>query len=442
MKDVNSSGRSAGDGLYSEYDFSLTELKLINCLGVNIDVDFVFQEINLYEDLFNNVISGDATLVDSNDLLNRLKMHGNEFISVAFSTPGMQRYQKVFRIYKISDYTLRGTSNATFKLHFCSEEFMLNQQYYISKSFKESRLSDIIKIISRNFLKISPEKLTDDNIEQSSLLINPEKSPLIVPNLRPFEAINWIASFAINPKDLSPGYMFYENINGFNFVSLSSLYSRPAKKTIYYSPKNQNFLESIGSRHDKLDEMEFKQVFDVLDSMNNGAYASELLKLDIMNRTTEYEQFGVNQSSLKLLNEYLPYSYAKNRMGNSLNQASGYVRMFPKFQDMLTSKWLLSRAARIALLNNTRLHVDLPGDSSLSVGDIVNVSLPKNDAQTDPNNIKEDNMMSGRYLITGIRHQLIENYYYCHAELCKDSVNVNIGFNPQFNSAWNLVINS
>jgi hypothetical protein len=78
----------------------------------------------------------------------------------------------------------------------------------------------------------------------------------------------------------------------------------------------------------------------------------------------------------------------------------------------------------------------------LSVGDIVNVSLPKNDAQTDPNNIKEDNMMSGRYLITGIRHQLIENYYYCHAELCKDSVNVNIGFNPQFNSAWNLVINS
>jgi hypothetical protein len=83
----------------------------------------------------------------------------------------MQRYQKVFRIYKISDYTLRGTSNATFKLHFCSEEFMLNQQYYISKSFKESRLSDIIKIISRNFLKISPEKLTDDNIEQSRLSI-------------------------------------------------------------------------------------------------------------------------------------------------------------------------------------------------------------------------------------------------------------------------------
>jgi hypothetical protein len=44
MKDVNSSGRSAGDGLYSEYDFSLTELKLINCLGVNIDVDFVFKK--------------------------------------------------------------------------------------------------------------------------------------------------------------------------------------------------------------------------------------------------------------------------------------------------------------------------------------------------------------------------------------------------------------
>jgi hypothetical protein len=442
MKDSNLEGRSSGDGLYSQYDFSLTELKLINALGVNIDVDFIFQEINLYEDLFSNVISGDVTLMDSNDLMNRLRMHGNEFISLSFSTPGMRKYQKVFRIYKVSEYSLRGTSNATFKLHFCSEEFILNQQYYISKSFKEKRLSDVVRIIARNYLKISPEKLSDQNIEESTLLVNSEKTPLIIPNLRPLEAINWIASFTLNRADLSPGFIFYENISGFNFVSLTSLYSRPPKKTVFYSPKNENFSESVGSKHDKLDEMEFKQIFDVLDSMNNGAYASELLKLDLMNRTTEYEQFGVNQSTLKLLNEYLPYNFAKNRMGNSFNQASAYVKMFPKFQDNLTSKWLLSRAARIALLNNTRLHIDIPGDSSLSVGDILDVRVPRNDAQTDPNNIKPDDMMSGRYLITGIRHQLIENNYFCHAELCKDSLNVNLGFNPPYNSAWNLAINS
>lgn len=55
---------------------------------------------------------------------------------------------------------------------------------------------------------------------------------------------------------------------------------------------------------DKVDEMEFRQVFDVLDNINAGAYASELLKLDIMNRSTEFEQMSVTSSSFKLLNKF------------------------------------------------------------------------------------------------------------------------------------------
>ena len=442
MKDSNSGGRTSGEGSFSTYDYSLLELKLINAFGTNIDIDLIYGEINLYEDLFSNVINGDILLTDSNNIFNLLNMHGNEFISLSFSTPGMARYQKIFRIFKISDYSLRGTSNATFKIHFCSEEFLLNQQYYISRSFKETRLSDVVKIIARNILKIPETKLPNELIEESTLLLNPEKNPLIIPNLKPFEAINWIASFTLSKLDLSPGFFFFETINGYSFKSLSTLYNAPIKKTISYSPKNNDFFESVGSKHDKLDEMEFKQVFDVLDNINNGAYASELLKLDVMNRTTEFEQFGSNRSTIKTLNDYLPFNYAKNRLGNSLHQASAYVKMFPKFQDNLASQWLLMRAARIALLNNTRLHIDIPGDSSISVGDIVNVKIPKNDAQTDSNNITLDPIMSGKYLITGLRHQLLDDKYFCHAQLCKDSMNLNLNYSPPFNSGWNLAINS
>ena len=442
MQDTNYSGRTSGDGALSPYDYKLEELKIINALGVNIDIDLIYGEINIYEDLFTNVINGDILLTDSNDLLAKLNIHGNEFISMAFSTPGMRKYQKVFRIYKISEYSLRGTSNAKYKIHFCSEEFLLNQQYSISKSFKETRLSDVVRIIAKNYLKISNSKLDDLNIEQSTLLLNPDKHPLIVPNLKPFEAINWISSFALSKTDLSPGFFFYETIDGFTFRSLSNIYSSPVKKTLFYSPKNQDVGESVGQRHDKLDELEFRQVFDVLDSMSNGAYASELIKIDILNRTTEGEQMAVGPSSYKMLNDYLPYNFAKNRLGNAINQASAYMRMFPKFQDNLASQWLLVRASRLALLNNTRLHIDIPGDSSLSIGDIVYVSVPKNSGDTDTDNITEDKYMSGKYLITGLRHQLQDNRYYCHAQLCKDSTNLNLNYAPPFNSGWNLVINS
>lgn len=442
MQDNNPSGRTSGEGSLSPYDYTLVELKLINAFGVNIDIDYIFGEINIYEDLFNNIISGDVFLTDSSGLLNKLSMHGNEFLSISFSTPGFKRYEKVFRIYKVSDYTLRGTSNASYKLHFCSEEFLLNQQYYISKSFKETRLSDVVKIIARNFLKISTTKLSDQAIEESTILLNPDKNPLIVPNMKPFEAINWISSFALSKNDLSPGFFFYETINGFAFESLNTLYNRAVKKTLFYAPKNNDPNESVGFRHDKLDELEFKQVFDVLDSINNGAYASELLKLDVLKRNTEFEQLGTNRSSFKTLNDFLPYSNAKNRLGNSLNQASAYLRMFPKFQDNLASQWLLMRASRLALLNSTRLHVDIPGDSSLSIGDVVYVQVPLNSAETQEGNIALDPLMTGKYLITGLRHQISNNRYFCHAQLCKDSINSNINYNPPSNPGWNLVINS
>lgn len=442
MKDENSSGRTSGEGSFSPYDYILKELKLINALGTNVDIDFLFREINIYEDLFSNVLSGDVIVSDSTNLFNTLSIHGNEFISIAFSTPGMKKYQKVFRIYKVSDYSLRGTSNATFKIHFCSEEFLLNQQYYISKSFKETKLSDIVKTIATKFLKIPKEKLNESSVEETSILLNVENNPLIIPNLKPFEAINWISSFALSRADLSPGFYFYENIDGFNFRSLTSLYSNAPKKTITYAPKNNDPRQSVGLKHDTLDEMEYKQVFDVLDNINNGAYASELLKLDVLNRTAEYEQFGVTGSSFKMLNDHLPYNLAKNRLGNSLNQASAYVKMFPKFQENLMSKWLLARAARLSLLNSTKLHVDLPGDSSLSIGDVLTVRIPKPDSQTNDKNITFDPLMSGNYLITGLRHKLLDDKYSCHVQLCKDSTVMNLNYTPPFNSGWNLVINS
>lgn len=442
MSDINANDRKPGDSAYTPYDYSLNELKLINALGANIDIDFIFRELNIYEDLFSNVLTGDITISDSTDIFNRLNIHGNEFISISFNSPGMRKYQKMFRVYRVSDYSLRGTSNASFKLHFCSEEFLLNQQYYISRSFKENKLSDVIKAIARNVLKISNEKFSDANIEETSILLNSENNPLIIPNLKPLEAINWISSFSLSRSDLSSGFYFYENVNGFHFKSLDNLCTSQVKKSLIYTIKNSDIRESSNYKRDILDEMEHKQVFNILDTANNGGYASELLRLDLLNRTIDYEKLSVNSKTFKMLNEFLPYNLAQNRLGNSLNQVSSYTRMFPKFQDNLTGKWLLIRAARLAMLNNSKLHIDVPGDSSLSVGNVVNITIPRINSQTTAEKVAYDPLISGKYLITGLRHHFAETKYYCHAQLCKDSTLVNLNFNPPFNSGWKLATNS
>lgn len=437
----NTSGK-AGSGALTEYDVELRELKIINSAGNFIDVDFLYNEINIYEDIFGNVIHGDMLISDSQNIVSRLLLHGNEFISIFFKSPSLPDYKKVFRIYKIGDYSLRsGTSNVQYKVFFCSEEFFVNQQYFVSKSFKEQRLSDAVRAIARNYLKISTTKLPDEAIELSAKLDSPEKNPLIIPSLRPFEAINWISSFALSTYDSSPGFFFYEDRFGFNFKSFDTLYSQTNKRTFNLSAKN-TIDDSIVLKHNQIDGMEFKHVFDVLENMHQGAYHSNIIKLDYLNREVENSEFRLSNERLKTLNGYYPYNLAQNRIGDSIDEASTYIRMFPKFQGELVNKWLLIRSARLALLNSMKLRVDLPGDSGLSVGQLVVIDVPENSASTQSQTIKSDKMMSGTYLITGLRHRIVRNKYTCHAELCKDSIAYNISSTAPKNSLWNAVTNS
>lgn len=437
----NASGQ-VSSGVISEYDVELKELKIINGFGNFIDIDLIYNEINIYEDIFGNVIHGDMLISDAQNIIARLQLHGNEFLSIYFKSPSLENYKKAFRIYKIADYSARsGTSNVQYKVHFCSEEFIVNQQYFVSQSFKQNRLSDVVRIIARDYLKISTAKLPDASIELSAKLVTPEKNPLIIPSLRPLEAINWISSFALSTFDSSPGFFFYEDRFGFNFKSFDTLFTQNKAKQLSLGPKN-TLDNSPLLKHNQIDNIEFRHVFDLLDNMNQGAYHSNIVKVDYLNRDIENSEFRLTNQKLRTLNGYYPFNLSPNRFGDSIDRASTYFRMFPKFQGELVSNWLLVRAARLSLLNSMKVQVDLPGDSGLTVGQLVELDLPDNAARTDGRAITSDKMLSGIYLITGLRHRIVRNKYTCHAELCKDSVAFDLTNLPPRNSLWDSVTNS
>ena len=207
------------------------------------------------------------------------------------------------------------------------------------------------------------------------------------------------------------------------------------------APKNTSD-RSPQRNHQKLDEFEVRHIFDMLETMNAGAFGSNLIKIDYLNRNIEETSFGLNLDSFKTLNGNFPYNLAKNRLGDAIDQTTPYLRMFPKFQGDLVNKWILVRAARIALLNSMKVHVDMPGDSELTVGQLIEISIPENAAEINSDKIRPDAMVSGRYMITGLRHRLLKNKYTCHAQLCKDSLISPITTEPPLNAAWNSVINS
>lgn len=392
--------------------FNLEQITLFSTNGTNVDLKLIVDELNIYEDIFSNVVTGDILVTESINIVSQYAIHGNEYLRIVFSSPEFPSYDKYFRVYKISDKNLKTMNSVQYKLHFCSEEFILNQQIRLSKSYKGLYLNEIVDDIISNVLDV-------DITKRFPIFSGAQLKDVIIPNMRPFEAINWLASMAVT-DELNSAFLCYENRYGFNFRSLSDLYQQDAVKIVRIKAKNT----TDASKPDNIiniDRFEIKQQFNVLDGINAGAYSSFVTKLDLMRRKFETVGFDPVTNNVKLLNDYLPFNSATNRLGVSLIGGSSYVRLQPSTDEDLFDRWLLQRASEFALLNTQKVVFAVPGDSQTTIGDVLVLDFPDYSPAENSENITADMSLTGKYLITGIRHRIARNKYYSFVEVCKNS---------------------
>lgn len=396
--------------------FEISSITLIASTGLQTEIKMMVKDLNIYEDIFSNVVSGEIEMKDGQNLVTTFGMHGNEYLYIKFDTPSLESFEKVFRIYKISNLNLKNLTSFIYKIHFCSEEFILNQQIRISKSYKDITNSDIISDILSNQLNVDPKKIAI--IENTIINQN-----LIIPNMKPFEAINWLSSFSINDK-LSTAYMFFETRSGFQFRSLESIYQDEVYKKITINPKNLNDDSDKKITNSFIvDRFEIKQPFDILESISTGGFSSSMVVLDLLRQSTTVSKFDTVNNGVPTLNKYLPYNDAQNRKGNGLIDLSSYIRYFPKFQGGLIEEWLLQRANQFSMLNSFRMNIQLTGDSQMEVGRIIELDFPYIKPINNTDEIVQDESKSGKYLVTSLRHRIFNNKYFNYMEICKDSNN-------------------
>jgi len=397
-----------------EFAYDISSIELVSSTGYTTNIKFMVQDFNLYESIFNAVISGDMRIWDGNNILSEYSLHGNEYLIVRFKKSDLAPIEKYFRIYKISNVSMRNLGTFEYMIYFCSEEFVLNQQKRVSKSYKDITNSQIVEDILTTYLSIDEKKIV--NIEETML-----PQSLIIPNLKPFEAINWISTFSLNSK-LSAAFVFYENIEGFNFRSLASMYEKEAVKKLQITAKNVQTGENKSYTNTFVpDRYEFPQLFDILKTISTGGYSSQMLAINPLGREHATLRYDSVEGNFDQLNKFIPYNDATNRFNETLTDGSTYVRYFPTFQGALVDDWLLQRASQFSLLNSMQMNIQIPGDPELRSGSVIDIEFPFFQPIDSPSKTEEDGLKSGKYLITGIRHRIIDSVYISYLELSKDS---------------------
>ena len=425
-------------GLVSSSDYKLSALTIVTSTGDAIDIRNIMLELNLYEDIFSPVMTGDVTVGDAGDIVSNYQLHGNEFILINIDKPTLNNpIKKVFRIYKIANRNLDGTSIQNYTIHFCSEELLLSTQFTISKSYKGLRIDQIVSDILNNKLQVNPNKISNGIFQQTTGVFD-----LIVPHLQPLEAIMWLMPRAFNTGQNL--FLFFENRDGFNMTSYENLLTFPVYQTYTRSvkvtpepDKNINTFNFIGVIED----------FDLIKAMRNGSFSSSLLVLDLINKTFKPYNYNATQvPDAGLLNTNIPANGLQNRLGlsvySTVDNMVKYVASCdadPTFNPARVKDWLPQTAVRLGQINSFKLVISIPGDIGIKAGAVVGITVPKMLIQDSAT--QNDPMRTGNYLVSGVHHRFIQDISTTILELLSDSVNTTLPSPAQSSDAVNGVLN-
>ncbi len=446
---VSNSQPNHNDDIYYPGDIRIHDVRIV-AGGEEWDVYRLIVQINLFEDLYSNVLTGSITLVDAVNLIGNAPFVGQEKLLLTFETPGFPSASEVnleFDIYKVSD---RNAGNAgdltdtaqTYTLHFVSTAYFKNKQTRVRQAFTNMRISDMVKTIGAQIgIKIAAEPTGG-------------VQSFIMPGWHPFYAINWLTNRA--RPDTNPyaaNYVFFETLSGFNFLSLNHMVTRRADIKYIYDIANQRILPETsatksGNDRQIIPEIRMMRSYQViesgttLDRVDSGMYASKLITHDLVRKkfcTHDFSYFpnfkqiahiedAISDDAGKRIEQDAKPFAGYSKHGDKIEAA---VRFYPKHSFMRdgdadhdeSQKWLLQRMSQMKAIEQLRLRVELPGDSNRRVGDVVIVEVPRAEfIKGNPYPDDRDPNLSGNYLITNIHHIIAIDNHRMVMELSKESL--------------------
>ena len=424
------------------------------------DFSAMVSEISIVESLDFPGIRATLSITDSISAYTKFK--GNEYIEIQFSLPDLNQSKSYFfKVYRVGPI-IRLEKRAKYNIECISQELMINELSYVFGSFKEKKVSEIVKTL-----------LTDDKVgmkvdERNKKLFIEEtkdKFQCVVPGYRVYDAINWMGAKAIRnqSKDSSvqqSGFIFYENYDGFHFKSFDKIIEDALKFT-EYDDKNKNKIRHPIYRYypkkitnesvdvGVIESISYPDVFDSVLPIRNGSFAGVFtsVALDVIpnskmntpkNQQTPYQgrDFKISklyesQSHLGTINPYgkgetnpIYNKPRRNRMKpnqiHAWDKAGKEVKLASGVITQRTEDTAIYTHCRKTTFEAIKLQIRVAGNVALHIGNPLTVEIPR--MLSDNGKLEMDDVYTGVYIIAGVRHKIGGDVIHTELVLVKDSL--------------------
>lgn len=386
------------------------------------EISRIVKHLEIIQSLFDPTIVGVALIDDPTGSIYDLPLLGEEVLHISFKTVGGKPFTKDFWVSKVPNIDRDpNMQKQSFELHFSSLEQLRAITTMIDRGFKSTLSSSISNIIT-NDLK-SPKPL---NLETTKGI-----ETIIIPTWNIWDTVEFFRGRAVSDKYHSP-YFFFEDTKGFNFVSAEYLIEQKKKANNIVEITANPFQVGAGEGPDKstIDNSYYRNA-ENFRIINKTDTASLINAGGISNRT---QIFNVLEKSLKNVDmdfKEFANSVVKQSLDDTYNAHHSqtlktlldvpvvrYTMSYDKgnhshFMDNFSSRQMFTKH-----LNDIAVSFTLYGDSEMTVGDILNIKIPRVADSPD-----EDQQLTGNYIIGRLRHSIsddqmftqVEAYRYGHA---------------------------
>jgi hypothetical protein len=424
--------QNSGEAIRFAGDVSIRKVQIVTSSANRVDVTNQIIGIEVYEDMFSPFISIAISVRESLDFINALPLRGEELVKLEIATPTFKDDFKVikgtFYIYKLSDRQLLTDRNSVYTLHCVSYEALTDLNMKQSRAYN-GNIAQIVKTI------LGKDAL---NTNKRSNIENTKNSTKYVSNFwSPIKNINYVACTALNKND-SPTFIFFENREGFNFVSLDTLYEQKTYqkfiKDNYARDTDKQGKNSMNLERDyqRIMEVKVNVSFDALKFMNNGAYSSRMYAYDLVKKKYFAKDYNylADFQDMNHLNKFAPYTDAKpvspaNLIFNEIRHYASHDG-YPDTSNIASQQ---KRNSMLQVLRSNIIEITVFGRTDYTVGQKVYVELPKptvitkeDQANTDDKKGIIDSTYSGNYIVTAINHVINRDSHTCIMELSKESL--------------------
>ena len=405
-----------------------------------------YWESILQDGIRATVMYGDSgNTIDEKTAVDGLPIVGQEKVQLKFTDNNEETLDLTMYVNSVKPFYDDSTKSAVL-LDLVSKEFIMNQKVRVTKRY-DGKVSDHVKTILKDVLKVDEEKIIDENIEETQNDYN-----FLGLNKKPYYILNYLSKASVpstqNSDGNTAGYFFYETSKGYNFKSIDTLLSQEKKKSIIYNETPDNGGKDIPEGYDmKALQFEKENAVNVQNKLRMGAYSTRTVvfnpfncKYEVLNKEAkevekkegiqtagerlpvfnkEFDQEGKEKEFSRTM--YMLLDTGSLPSGDAEKPVAASDQQLKKCesQNYQPAKILAQSVMRYNQLFAALNTITIAGDFSLHAGDAIFVDAP--DLQTDTTNDEVNKESGGLYIIADLCHYITPKETYTKLNLVRDT---------------------